>query len=837
MLSNATRTGATCVVLAVAWALAGGCGSDSDAGKASSSSADGAIAKVLSEVVPDDGGDAPVVVKISTRSLKASEQVVPGIGASSHMATGKYWFALVDYSFSALWGKSVRYAFLDEGTGQVSIEDQGWWPQISGQSLPDAGVGLTSIFAPRLPTALSPAQPASGGGSSTGAPPHVLLAVTADHDTNTVSARLMVDGSLGGGYLNFAADYDGDGKFASSGAGDEWVVRNASTGRSGGRWTFTEPFALPVGPDNKFPGQFWTRVRLSSTALPANASWDGACDGATCKDQLTIIDALDAPSQPANQPALGPRSLPKVLIDTSKIPAASCKATCKTQGLTFDVPCKALVINFGDSPGRTETVIGTDADNAEGLFKKRFGDDNVQRVDGANKTAIKAAIKAFVSAAQCMQQSHIYFAGHGASKAMLNGEHESAIWLKNSDDGMGNVMTAAEIRDAVTAAGHCPDPMNYYANKCGGAGYCNLSLYMMNCYSGGFLQGETSLEMPGLNVLTLTSADIKGTGRQGIGTAVGLAFADAFRDNQADADKDGETTTSEAMTWAREHYEGHGKVDDRPAAGMPMKAMYDTDPQQTNGADCNCVCVKPGGCFDEPGSEAAKAIELLLSMNEPTCQHDLISNITHSSAAVAAKSVAHDHSTITQHASAKPTWDAVHVTKLYGNTDFPCGSGPNGTTLCPQPLQTVPAGDFIVLFTLVEKPIPLADPTNLYQYAFVFDADGVAANNYQPSAAYPNDFFKGSDRWYEVSYKPGAGWSAKVSRIVNNVPQTEVSAARITINGNVIALVVPASEFSAPKPSFRITAFRHTGDYGLNPPYNWDGSIWPNVATGLAAFP
>jgi hypothetical protein len=72
---------------------------------------------------------------------------------------------------------------------------------------------------------------------------------------------------------------------------------------------------------------------------------------------------------------------------------------------------------------------------------------------------------------------------------------------------------------------------------------------------------------------------------------------------------------------------------------------------------------------------------------------------------------------------------------------------------------------------------------------------------------------------------------------VNNVPQTEVSAARVTINGNVIALVVPASEFTAPKPSFRITAFRHTGDYGLNPPYNWDGSIWPNVATGLAAFP
>jgi len=171
MLSGATKTGAAGFALLVAWVMAGGCGSDSSSSKGASSNADDVIGNVLSEVIPDDSAGAPVVIEISQRSLKPTEQVVPGFGDSAYVPQGDYWFALVDYSFSALWGKPVRYAFVDEATGQVTLEDQGWWPQIGDASLPDAGVGLTSIFSPREPEAASPPQPASGGDRAPGHPP------------------------------------------------------------------------------------------------------------------------------------------------------------------------------------------------------------------------------------------------------------------------------------------------------------------------------------------------------------------------------------------------------------------------------------------------------------------------------------------------------------------------------------------------------------------------------------------------------------------------------------------------------------------------------------------
>jgi len=37
----------------------------------------------------------------------------------------------------------------------------------------------------------------------------------------------------------------------------------------------------------------------------------------------------------------------------------------------------------------------------------------------------------------------------------------------------------------------------------------------------------------------------------------------------------------------------------------------------------------------------------------------------------------------------------------------------------------------------------------------------------------------------------------------------------------VIALLVPKSELSIDNPAYRLTAFRHKGDYGMNPPYDW----------------
>ena len=45
-------------------------------------------------------------------------------------------------------------------------------------------------------------------------------------------------------------------------------------------------------------------------------------------------------------------------------------------------------------------------------------------------------------------------------------------------------------------------------------------------------------------------------------------------------------------------------------------------------------------------------------------------------------------------------------------------------------------------------------------------------------------------------------------------------------------LVVPASEFTGEFPMFRVTNFRHIGDWGM-PSGNWDGCVYPAVADGL----
>ena len=52
-----------------------------------------------------------------------------------------------------------------------------------------------------------------------------------------------------------------------------------------------------------------------------------------------------------------------------------------------------------------------------------------------------------------------------------------------------------------------------------------------------------------------------------------------------------------------------------------------------------------------------------------------------------------------------------------------------------------------------------------------------------------------------------------------------------------MSLRVPVDEMVAPWPRYRVTAFAHQGDFGLNPPYVWSGDVQPPVEEGLAASP
>ena len=107
---------------------------------------------------------------------------------------------------------------------------------------------------------------------------------------------------------------------------------------------------------------------------------------------------------------------------------------------------------------------------------------------------------------------------------------------------------------------------------------------------------------------------------------------------------------------------------------------------------------------------------------------------------------------------------------------------------------------------------------------------------YTPPATMPNDFFRGTDLWYEALYDPAQGWSMQVRSAGTGAPMSVPSKARLIIEKNVITAVIPAAEIAVPEPSYRVTAFRHAGRRGTRAPYDWSGDIEPPLDEPPATF-
>jgi hypothetical protein len=143
-------------------------------------------------------------------------------------------------------------------------------------------------------------------------------------------------------------------------------------------------------------------------------------------------------------------------------------------------------------------------------------------------------------------------------------------------------------------------------------------------------------------------------------------------------------------------------------------------------------------------------------------------------------------------------------------------------------------GEHIMLYNVLDATVPLDQDTYFYQYGFVFDADGDGGNNYVPLPEYPKDFFVDTDRWYVATYDPAAGWTMDVTNARDGALEPVASAARIVLTGNAIILVVPSSEFEVTTPAYRLTAFRHVGDWGASG--EWSADVVPTVDEGLHPF-
>ena len=155
---------------------------------------------------------------------------------------------------------------------------------------------------------------------------------------------------------------------------------------------------------------------------------------------------------------------------------------------------------------------------------------------------------------------------------------------------------------------------------------------------------------------------------------------------------------------------------------------------------------------------------------------------------------------------------------------YPCGEGPLGTTVCGTP-GAFTAGDYVFVLATFGGDVPTDDPDGSYQHAFVFDADGVTSNNYVPSAQYPKDFFQGTDKWYQLFYTPSAGFTLKVVDARISTSSAVASGARLIVAGREFAAFIPRAELGT-NPGFRVSSFRHEGDYGLQGG-PWNLSYYP----------
>lgn len=280
-------------------------------------------------------------------------------------------------------------------------------------------------------------------------------------------------------------------------------------------------------------------------------------------------------------------------------------------------------------------------------------------------------------------------------------------------------------------------------------------------------------------------------------------------------------------------FTAHVTAEDEPFAGLLMQGA----------GRCRRPPAPVTQCApDEPLTDPVAALSEELTGDPATLcdalDHDVSQDPTpHTSADVPAKAGAGDHTETFARGAARVTLEQSVVDDLFNNSVYPCSAGGGAAVMCNnQATGPMPAGDYVVIVHVLKAPLVTADPNGAYQYGFVFDADDTPDDNYTASVELPNDFFADTDLWYVAKYDPPTRWSLRITDMADGAGTWLPSPARILTKDNVLVLVAPASDFPVARPPYRVTIFRHLGDQGYNPPYEWGGDVEPPVAAGLATW-
>jgi len=159
------------------------------------------------------------------------------------------------------------------------------------------------------------------------------------------------------------------------------------------------------------------------------------------------------------------------------------------------------------------------------------------------------------------------------------------------------------------------------------------------------------------------------------------------------------------------------------------------------------------------------------------------------------------------------------------NEVLPPGDGPVGRTFYASP-GPPPPGPHVCIINQVRGEIPLNDPTHFRVFGFPLDA-GRPGDNYVPGNYYPNDWYADTDLWYELIYTPDGGWQVWVTdpQDFADVPSNAWVTIASSETGSEVGCFIPLAELDTDTPTFRVTAFCHTGDWGMFDP--WSGDYYP----------
>ncbi len=145
--------------------------------------------------------------------------------------------------------------------------------------------------------------------------------------------------------------------------------------------------------------------------------------------------------------------------------------------------------------------------------------------------------------------------------------------------------------------------------------------------------------------------------------------------------------------------------------------------------------------------------------------------------------------------------DQATVDTLFNATTFDCRNVVDGVRTACASNNPIAPGPLFVAAARFAEPIPQESSDGLMIYSLVLDADGDPSNNFEAEPPFTNDFFQGTDRWYELVYTPELGWYLTVDR------NETLSDARVAIMGDLIVFFVPMAELPTDEPGYRLTSF------------------------------